>query len=95
MGPFPVSDQSPLDILNGNNPLFWIQNPNPTPTTINVAVFSRLGVNLGTATVTLQPFASFLDLRLWNALWPPYLTGAINYDDDFLVVVTADQEIVG
>jgi len=95
MGPFPVSDQTPLDILNGNNPLFWIQNPNATPTTVNVSVFSRLGVNFGTTTATLQPYASLLDLRLWNALWPAYLSGAINYDDDFLVVVTADQGIVG
>ena len=95
MGPFPVSDQSPLDILNGNNPLFWIQNPNATPTTVNVAVVSRLGVSFGTTTVTLQPYASLLDLRLWSAAWPFYLSGSINYDDDFLVVVTANQGILG
>ena len=95
MGPFPVSDQSPIDILNGNNPLFWIQNPNATPTTVNVSVLSRLGVNFGTTTVTLQPYASLLDLRLWNAAWPFYLSGSINYDDDFLVVATANQGILG
>lgn len=95
MGPFPVSDQSTLDVMNGNNPLFWIHNPNPTPTTVSVLLVSRLGVNLGTVTVTLQPFASYLELRLWNALWPFYLSGSVNYDDDFLLFATADQGILG
>jgi len=95
MGPFPTSDQSPLDILNGNNSLFWIQNPNATPTTVHVTVYSRLGVTFGTTTTVLQPYASLLDLRLWNAAWPQYLTGSISYDDDFLIVATADQGILG
>lgn len=95
LGPFPVSDQSPLDFLNGNAPFLWVMNPNPVPATVSVALLSRLGINLGTVTVTLQPFATYLELRLWNLLWGPYLSGAINYDDDFLVVATADQPIVG
>jgi hypothetical protein len=95
MGPFPVSDQSTLDVMNGNNPLFWIHNPNPTPTTVSVLLLSSNGINLGTVTVTLQPFASYLELRLWNALWPFYLGGPINYDDDFLLFATADQGILG
>lgn len=95
MGPFPVSDQSAIDLFNGNNPFFWIQNPNPTPTTVSVAILSSGGVNLGTATVTLQPYASYLELRLWNLLWGPYLSGAIGYDDDFLLVATANQRILG
>lgn len=95
MGPFPVSDQSAIDLFNGNNPFFWIQNPNPTPTTVSVAILSSGGINLGTATVTLQPFASYLELRLWNLLWGPYLSGAINFDDDFLLVATANQGILG
>ncbi len=93
--PIPVSDQSPTDFLDGVAPLIWVQNPNPTATTVQIGVFSRLGVTLGTATVTLPAYASTLDLRLWNALWGPYLTGAINYDDDFLVVAVADQPILG
>lgn len=95
MGPFPVSDQSTLDVMNGNNPLFWIHNPNPTPTTVSVLLLSRNGVNLGTVTTTLQPYASYLELRLWNALWPFYLGAPINYDDDFLLFATADQGILG
>lgn len=94
-GPFPTSDQSPVDVLNGNAPLFWVMNPNPTPTTVNIGVFSRLGVNLGTTAVVLPPFTTHLDLRLWNNVWGPYLSGSINYDDDFFVVASADQPILG
>lgn len=95
LGPFPVSDQSSLDFLNGNAPFLWVMNPNPLPATVSVTLLSRLGISLGTATVTLQPFATHLELRLWNLLWGPYLSGTINYDDDFLVVVTADRPVVG
>lgn len=95
LGPFPVSDQSSIDFLNGNAPFLWVMNPNPVPATVSVALLSRLGINLGTATVTLQPFATYLELRLWSLLWGQYLSGAINYDDDFLVAVFADQPVVG
>jgi len=94
-GPMPVSDQSNLDFMNGNAPLIWVMNPNPTPTTVTIGVFSRLGVNFGNAVVVLPPYASTIDFRLWNALWVPYLSGVINYDDDFLVVASADQSILG
>lgn len=94
-GPMPVSDQSNIDFLNGNAPAIWVMNPNSTPTTVSIGVFSRLGVNFGTVTVVLPAYASTIDLRLWNALWGPYLTGAINYDDDFLVVAVGTQPIIG
>lgn len=94
-GPMPVSDQSNLDFMNGNAPAIWVMNPNPTPTTVSIGVFSRLGINFGTAVVTLPAFASTIDLRLWNALWGPYIAGPINYDDDFVVAAFADQPIIG
>jgi hypothetical protein len=93
--PIPISDQSPLDFLNGIAPLIWVQNPNNAVATVSIAVFSRLGINLGTTTVALPRYTTHLDLRLWNLLWGPYLSGSISYDDDFLVVATSDLPIVG
>lgn len=95
MGPMVTSNQASIDFLNGNAPLVWVSNPHPTPTTVNILVLSRLGTNLGTATITLPAYASTLDLRLWNAVWPVYLGPPVVFDDDFLVYVTADKPVLG
>ena len=94
-GPIPISDQSPIDFLDGLAAQVWIMNPNPTPTTVQVGIFSRLGVSLGTTTTVVPARASLVDLRLWDTLWSAYLSGAINYDDDFVVVATGNQPILG
>ena len=94
LGPLPRSTTSPINFLERNVPFFWVMNPNPTPTTATISMTSRLGVILPTVTVTIPPFATHLELTLWNLFLTGYLAGTA-VDDDYRVAVSADQPILG
>ena len=95
-GPLPASNTAPLDFLTGNAPLVAIANPNPSPTTLTLRYTSiPSGILFGPFTVTLPAFGSLLDQTLWNALIPAYLSPPGAFDEDFRLVVTANQPIIG
>ena len=94
LGPLPRSTTAALDFLQGNAPLFWVMNPNSTPTTAVFSLTSRLGVVIPPFTVTIPAFATHLDLTLWNQFLTGYLAGT-PVDDDYRVVVTANQPVLG
>lgn len=95
LGPLPTSDQSNLDFLNGNSPLIWVMNPSATQNAnVSVLYLSRRGL-IFTNSAVIPPLGTHLDLTLWNLALPFYLSGPVNYDDDFLVLVSSDQPVVG
>ena len=97
MGPLPISDMDPgsVDFHEGNAPLTWVHNPNPTPTNVTILRFTRSGVTLPSNNVVIPGFGTVLDTLLWDLLMPIYVGGALNRDDDVVVYATADQPILG
>ncbi len=95
-GPFPVTtvgggglplDPYPFNI--GNLPVFQVVNPNGATNNLLVSFASpALGGVFNTALVTLPPFGSTMDLFLFNALVPIYLTSPpLALDLDVVVTV--------
>lgn len=83
-GPFPISNSSAEDFLNGVLPLNCVLNPNPTPTTVSLGSIIAPSTPLFTQTVTLPPFGMFLDTSLWAAAEPFYLSNPLPFDLDVI-----------
>jgi hypothetical protein len=88
-GPFPASNISAHDFINGVLPLNCVLNPNPTPTTLTVSSFIAPASPLTSTTVTLPPFGMFLDTSLWALAEPFYLSGPGPFDADVITVATS------
>ncbi|HEV7667526.1 MAG TPA: hypothetical protein VGS22_03315 [Thermoanaerobaculia bacterium] len=94
-GPMPASTSATLDFLTGTSPMIWIANPNSSATTVTFRYSSLGGTVFAPVTVTIPAFGSWLERTLWNAAIPFFLSVPGPFDDDYRVVVTASQPIVG
>jgi hypothetical protein len=88
-GPFPASNTSTKDFLNGVLPLNCVLNPNPTTTTLTVSSFLAPASPLTSTTVTLPPFGMFLDTSVWAIAEPFYLSGPGPFNADVLTVASS------
>lgn len=84
-GPFPFSNSSAEDFLNGVLPVNCVLNPNPTPTTLKV-----VSTNLPIQTVTLPPFGMHLDTSLWKLTETAYLNPLGLFNKDIITLVESD-----
>lgn len=94
-GPMPISTTAPLDFLTGNAPLITLANPNSSPTNVTLRYRSLGGIVLPPITVTLPAFGSLLSHELWDQAISFYLNPPFAFDDDFRVLVTSNQPLVG
>lgn len=90
-GPMPLSNSSPFDFLNGNLPFYCVMNAAPTPTTITAFKGSSSGIAFPTITATLPGYGQFIDMSLWNAAEPFYLSGTAPLDDNAWAFVSSSQ----
>jgi hypothetical protein len=91
-GPFPASNVSPEDFLNGVLPLNCVLNPNPTSTTVTVSSFISPATPLTSTTVTLPPFGMFLDTSIWALAEPSYLSNPGPFDLDVITAAFSSGE---
>ena len=97
-GPLPFRNNfagQEWDFVEGNAPLPMVTNPNPFPVNISIFVANDQGaapppVN----TLTLQPFASFVDVGLFNTFVNAHNNGPA-YDWNLGVLVIGDGPLVG
>src|SRR6185295_16809391 len=89
-GPFPASNNSAEDFLNGVLPLNCVLNPNSTATTVTVTSIISPSTPLTTQTVTLPPFGMFLDTSIWAIAEPFYLTNPAPFNLDVLTAASSN-----
>lgn len=103
-GPIPISDMAtpvggmptPLswDFMNGVCPLMMVTNPSPNPITINVLVFDQALNVIASYPRTLNGFATWCDLSIFDFFVSSHGTVS-GYDFDLLFYVNSDDPIIG
>lgn len=95
-GPYPATNVTTEDFMNGVLPLHCVVNPNPTPTTVTMASFIAPASPLTSQTVTLQPFGMLVDTSIWAIAEPIYLSNPVPFDLDLLAAaISSGNPIIG
>lgn len=97
-GPYPLSNASAEDLMNGLLPFNCILNASPNPITLTVATaLANGGPALSFVSTPLPAFGLFLDTALWQLAEPFYLAGPGPFDADAITAVssTAGTSLVG
>jgi hypothetical protein len=95
-GPFPFSRTASLDFLSGCAPLFWVANVGSVPTTVTLRVYRKnVPTPVITTVVSVASQGCFLYRELWTRFLLKYLSGTPFTEDDYQVVATADEPIIG
>jgi hypothetical protein len=100
-GPFPTTSTGAAThtFLRGNLPTFQVINPNNAVNTLGVTFYgSQSGTIVGPIAVTLQPYGSYIDLTLLNALYNPATNAYFTpIHDDWIVLVnsSSDLKVIG
>jgi len=90
-GPLVASTIETEDFLERQLPFFGVKNLSGSTATVNISVFSST-TTLPTLTVSIPPFANWVDMTLFRLLRNFYAAGG-SIDQDFVVVIWEDNNL--